>query len=441
MSFEKGNKKVINAWCWYDWANSVYPLVITTAVFPIYFSAVTSADGLDTITVLGKAINNNEFYSYLISLSFVLVAMISPVLSGIADYAGKKRTFMQIFSTMGAIGALSLFFFTSRDNLWIGIGGSVLASIGFAGSIVFYNAFLPEIAKEKQMDMVSARGFTMGYIGSSILLIMCFIVISMPATFGIVDANGEPDIGMATRISFVMSGVWWLGFAQISFAGLPNNIHGRKASTRRLLVHGYKELQGVLKQLRQPEQRKILWFLLAFFFYALGYMTVIYLAALFGKEEIGLGDSELMITVLLIQFVAIGGSYLFAWLSGRIGNIRSLMVATIVWSIICGSTWFVNDATQFYIVAFFVGTVMGGIQALSRSTYAKLLPETHDHASYYSFYELTEKVATAVGTLSFGLIIGMTGSMRNSTIFLGAMFLVGVLLLGVADRKQGRPSK
>ncbi|MEM1000049.1 MAG: MFS transporter [Bacteroidota bacterium] len=436
MSFEKGDKKVINAWCWYDWANSVYPLVITTAVFPIYFSAVTSANGNDTINVLGKAINNNEFYSYLVSLSFVLVAMISPVLSGIADYAGKKRTFMQIFSTMGAIGALSLFFFTSRDNLWIGIGGSVLASIGFAGSIVFYNAFLPEIVEESRMDMVSARGFTMGYIGSSILLILCFIVISTPATFGIVDAAGEPDKAMATRLSFVMSGVWWLGFAQISFAGLPNNIHGRKASTRKLVRHGYRELMAVLHQIRQPEQRRILWFLLAFFFFALGYMTVIYLAALFGKIEIGLEDWKLMLTVLIIQFVAIGGSYLFAFLSKKFGNIRALVIATLVWTCICGTTYFVETEGAFYVIAFFVGTVMGGIQALARSTYAKLLPETQDHASYYSFYELTEKVATAVGTLFYGLIIALTGSMRNSTLFLGSMFLVGMVFLLIADRKQ-----
>lgn len=429
MSFKKGDKKIIRAWCWYDWANSVYPLVITTAVFPIYFSAVAGKDGNSTIDVLGRAINNDEFYSYLVSLSFVLVALISPVLSGIADYAGKKRFFMQVFSTIGAVASLSLFFFTSRDNLWIGIGGSVFASIGFAGSLVFYNAFLPEIAEEKQLDRVSAQGFTMGYIGSSILLIMCFVVIQMHETLGL-------DIGMATRISFLMSGVWWLGFAQLSFSGLPANIYGKTASTRRLVMHGYQELRGVLKQLRQPEQRKILWFLLAFFFYALGYMTVIYMAALFGKIEIGMEDGELMMIVLIIQFVAIGGSYLFAWLSSRWGNIPALMVSTAIWSIVCASTWFVDDKVGFYIVAFFVGTVMGGTQALSRSTYAKLLPETHDHASYFSFYELTEKVATAVGTLSFGLIIAASGNMRNSTVFLGMMFLLGLAFLGIANRKK-----
>jgi UMF1 family MFS transporter len=358
-----------------------------------------------------------------------MVSLISPVLSGIADYAGKKRFFMQVFSTIGALASLSLFFFTGADTLWIGIAGSVLASIGFAGSLVFYNAFLPEIAEESKMDRVSARGFTMGYIGSSILLILCFMVISFHEALGL-------EVGMATRISFVMSGVWWLGFAQLSFAGLPANIHGKKVSTRRLLLHGYQELKSVLRQLREPAQRKILWFLLAFFFYALGYMTVIYMAALFGKQEIGLQDSELMLTVLIIQFVAIGGSYLFAWLSSRIGNIPALMVAAAIWALICGSTWFVNDKIGFYLVAFFVGTVMGGIQALSRSTYAKLLPETQDHASYFSFYELTEKVATAVGTLSFGVIIAVSGNMRNSTVFLGMMFLLGLTFLGIANRKK-----
>jgi MFS transporter, UMF1 family len=438
MKIEKGNKKLINAWCWYDWANSVYPLVITTAVFPIYFGAVTRTGDVSYIEFAGRNIVNTEFYSYLVALSFLLVAMISPVLSGIADYAGRKRLFMQLFSTVGALSSISLFFFTGRENLWIGVTGSILASIGFAGSLVFYNAFLPEIAEEDQMDRVSARGFTMGYIGSSILLILCFVVIMMPRTFGIPDVNGEPNTGLATRISFVMAGLWWLGFARIAFARLPARTHSRPVESRRLLMHGYKELASVMRQLRLPAQRKILLFLAGFFFCALGYMTVIYLATLFGEKEIGMEASELMITVLIIQFVAIGGSYFFAWLSGKMGNIPAIMVSAVVWALVCCSTFFVTDKPGFYIVAFFVGTVMGGIQALARSTYAKLLPETEDHASYYSFYELTEKVATATGTFSYGLIIHLTGTMRNASLFLGGMFLVGVLFLFLAHRAQRR---
>lgn len=437
MHVEKGNKKTIRAWCWYDWANSVYPLVITTAVFPIYFGAVMEVDGAKSVSLWGRAIENSEFYSYLVALSFLLVALISPVLSGIADYAGRKKLFMQVFSTLGALSSIALFFFTGRENLWIGVSGSILASIGFAGSLVFYNAFLPEIAEEKQLDSVSARGFTMGYIGSSILLVLCFVVIMMPSTFGIADLGPDtPNTAFATRISFAMAGLWWIGFARISFAGLPSRTHDRKVESRRLLFHGYKELRAVTRQLMQPAQRKILLFLAGFFFCALGYMTVIYLATLFGKEEIGMESGELMVTVLLIQFVAIGGSYLFAWLSSRMGNIPALMVSATVWALVCCTTYFVTDKVGFYSVAFFVGMVMGGIQALARSTYAKLLPETQDHASYYSFYELTEKVATAIGTLSYGLIINLTGTMRNASLFLGGMFLIGVCCLFLAHRAR-----
>ena len=437
MSVEKGNKKVISAWCWYDWANSVYPLVITTAVFPLYFAWVTEIGGLDTIEIFGRAIKNSEFYSYLVSLSFLIVSMISPVLSGIADYAGRKKLFMQIFSWVGGLASISLFFFTSRENLWIGVGGSVLASVGFAGSLVFYNAFLPEIVEEDKMDGVSARGFMMGYVGSSLLLILCFVLISTPATFGIADlAPGKPNVPLATRLSFLMAGLWWLGFARIAFAGLPSFTRARQASSGNLLSHGYRELLGVIRQLAQPAQAKIRLFLVGFFFCALGYMTVIYLATFFGKDEIGMQDSELMITVLIIQFVAIGGSYLFAWISGKIGNIPALMGTAIVWSLVCCVTYFVTSKVGFYGVAFFVGTVMGGIQALARSTYAKLLPETDDHASYYSFYELTEKVATAMGTFSYGLIINLTGTMRNASLFLGGMFLIGVGFLYLAHRRQ-----
>lgn len=438
MRIEKGSKKIINAWCWYDWANSVYPLVITTAVFPLYFAAVTKSGGLETINIFGRDIKNSEFYSYLVSLSFLMVATISPVLSGIADYAGRKKLFMQIFSTIGALASISLFFFTGRDNLWIGVGGSILASIGFAGSLVFYNAFLPEIVEEKQMDGVSARGFTMGYIGSSLLLILCFVLIMMPSSFGIPKlADGSDNTALATRISFLLAGLWWLGFAQISFAGLPSHTRSRETESGHLLSHGYRELRGVIKQLRQPEQAKIRLFLIGFFFCALGYMTVIYLATFFGKEEIHLEDSELMITVLIIQFVAIGGSYLFAWISSKLGNIPAMMGTAIVWALVCAVTYFVTTKMGFYGVAFFVGTVMGGIQALARSTYAKLLPETQDHASYYSFYELTEKVATAMGTFSYGLIINITGTMRNASLFLGGMFLIGVGFLYLAHRKSG----
>ncbi len=428
MAFEKGNKKVITAWTWFDWANSVYPLVITTAVFPLYFGSVMPEE----LDFLGGHFKSSELYAYSISFSFLLVSLISPILSGMADYAGRKRLFMQIFSTIGAFSSAMLFFFTGPENLWLGLLFSVLASIGFAGSLVFYNAFLPEIAHEDQMDMVSARGFTMGYIGSSILLIVNLVMIMQPEMVGLGKDGGL----FATQLSFLMAGIWWFAFAQISFAGLPGRTEGPKKDMSNILGRGFRELKGVVKLLFQPEQKRLRLFLMAFFFYSMGYMTVIYLASLFGKKVLHLEDSALITTILIIQFVAIGGSYFFAWLSKKIGNIRSIAVSVVIWAIICFITYFVKDEMGFYMIAFFVGTVMGGIQSLSRSTYAKLLPDTHDHASFYSFYDITEKIAITLGSLSFGLIEAFTGSMRNSAMFLAVFFFIGLVLLVFVDRMK-----
>ena len=440
MSFQKGDRKVIRAWTWFDWANSVYPLVITTAVFPLYYEAVVGMEDpncvLDPnvcdscekyITFFGRKFINTELYAYCISLSFLLVSFITPVLSGIADYAGKKKRFMQIFSTLGAFSSLALYFFTGPENLGFGLGCTILASIGFAGSIVFYNAFLPEIAHEKDLDRISAQGFTMGYIGSSILLAACLVLIMMPDLFGLTE-------GMATRIAFVLAGLWWFGFAFMTWKHLPNNIYNRKPDGQNMLTKGWKELGSVFRILNQKGQGRLRLFLLSFFFYSLGYMTVIYLATPFGQKELCLATSDLIICVMLIQFVAIGGSYFFAWLAGRIGNIQSIMVSVLIWVGICVFTWFIDSAVQFYGLAVAVGTVMGGIQALSRSTYAKLLPETEDHASFYSFYDITEKVAITIGSYSFGLVENLTGSMRGSALFLGVFFAIGFILLFITSR-------
>ncbi len=439
MAFEKGDKKVISSWAWFDWANSVYPLVITTAVFPLYYGSVIISDATcvpdcetgqlceQYATLFGRKFINTELYAYSISFSFLLVSLFSPILSGIADYAGRKKFFMQLFSTIGAIASAALFFFTGPENLLYGLICSAVASIGFAGTIIFYNAFLPEIAHEKDLDQISARGFMMGYVGSSILLIICLVLIMGNETFGL-------EKGFATRLSFLMAGIWWFGFAFLTWRNLPGNIHGHKVNNKGLLTKGWKELIKVFKILKKKESLKLRLFLLAFFFYSLGYMTVIYLATPFGQKELCLGTTELITCVMLIQFVAIGGSYFFAWLAGKIGNIQSIMVSVLIWTFLCVLTWYVETALHFYILAFGVGTVMGGIQALSRSTYAKLLPETKDHASFYSFYDITEKVAITVGAYSFGLIENLTGSMRGSALFLAVFFFIGLIILFIATR-------
>ncbi len=412
------NPKTIRAWCMYDWANSVYSLVITSAIFPVYYNAVTtSSNGSDRVSFFGMEVSNSVLYSYSLSFSFLFVAAILPILSGIADYGGKKKWFMKLFVYIGSTACIGLYFFTGENVEWA-IICSVLASIGFSGSLVFYDAFLPEIATEDQFDKVSARGYSLGYIGSVILLIINIAMIQM------YDIFGFPDQGMATRFSFLMVGLWWLGFSQISFSRLPDNVFNVKPKGN-LLTEGYKEIIKVFHVVRKEKMTKI--FLLAFFFYNMGVQTVMYLAATFGAKELKLESSKLILTVLIIQLVAILGANLFAKLSTIKGNKFSLLVMVFIWIFICLGAYFVYHEMEFFILAFVVGLVMGGIQSLSRSTFAKFIPDnTIDHASYFSFYDVTYNLSIVVGTFSYALIDHITNSMRNSTLALMLFFVVGM---------------
>lgn len=415
------NKKVQRAWVMYDWANSVYSLVITSTIFPVYYNSVTQAsDGSDTVSFFGWEVVNTVLYSYSISFSFLVIALLAPLLSGIADASGNKLNFMKFFVYLGSLSCISLFFFTG-ENLEFGIICSVLASIGFSGSIVFYNSYLPEIAKEEEFDLLSAKGFALGYIGSVILLVFNLVTIQYPEWFGM------PTGSFAPRFSFLVTGLWWVGFAQIPFRVLPNNPY-KKSISADYLLNGYREVNKVFKELRNlPIANR---FLASFFFYSMGVQTVMYLAASFGDKELGLPGDQLILTVLIIQFVAIGGSYFFAFVSRKLGNKVSLMLMVLIWMGICVAAYFVYSVYQFYSLAFVVGLVMGGIQSLSRSTYAKMIPTTTtDHASFFSFFDLTEKVAIVLGTASYGAIEQLTGSMRNSALFLVIFFVLGMIFL------------
>jgi UMF1 family MFS transporter len=415
------SKKVQSAWAMYDWANSVYSLVITSTIFPVYYNAVTQGlDGSDLVSFFGWEVVNTVLYSYSISFSFLVIALLAPLLSGIADASGNKLNFMKFFVYLGSLSCAALFFFTG-ENLEFGILCSVLASIGFSGSIVFYNSYLPEIAKEEEFDLLSAKGFALGYIGSVILLVFNLLTIQHPEWFGM------PAGSFAPRFSFLLTGLWWVGFAQIPFRVLPNNPY-KKSISSDYLLKGYREVALVFRELRSiPVANQ---FLASFFFYSMGVQTVMYLAASFGDKELGLPGDQLILTVLIIQFVAIGGSYLFAFISRKVGNKASLMTMVLIWMGICIAAYFVNNVNQFYSLAFVVGLVMGGIQSLSRSTYAKLIPaSTTDHASFFSFFDMTEKVAIVLGTFTYGAIEQLTGSMRNSALFLVVFFVIGLVFL------------
>ncbi|MBU3012001.1 MFS transporter [Polaribacter vadi] len=424
-----GDKKLINAWAFYDWANSVYSLVISTAVFPLYYSAVTEGK---IVTFLGMEWDHpDSLYSYALSFSFLVVAIISPILSGIADYTGSKKKFMKFFCFLGSLSVMSLYFFDGIDTVWIGIVFTILASIGFWASLVFYNAYLPEVAHPNQQDRASAKGFIYGYIGSIILLVINLVMIQMPDLFGI-------DSGMASRISFVMVGLWWLGFAQVTFKRLPNDLYDKKPE-KDYIWKGFKELKIVAKEIANyPTLKK---FLIAFFLLSVGVQTIILLATIFGSTELGLETIDLIITVLLIQVVAILGAFLFSRLSGKKGNFYALKLTIVIWMIVCFCAFLLhkelpNVSIYFYGLGAVLGLVLGAIQSLTRSTYSKLLPDTEDHATYFSFYDVTEKIAIVLGTAVYGVLYAITDSMQWSVLCLAFFFLAALIILSTLKKTK-----
>ena len=424
-----GDKKLINAWAFYDWANSVYSLVISTAVFPLYYSAVT--DG-KVVQFLGVEWDHPDtLYSYALSFSFLVVAFMSPILSGIADYTGSKKKFMKFFCALGSISVMSLYFFDGIDTVWIGIVFTIFASIGFWASIVFYNAYLPEVAHPEQQDRASAKGFIYGYIGSVILLIINLILIQMPDTFGITS-------GMASRISFVMVGLWWIGFAQITFKRLPDDIYNRKPE-KDYIWKGFKELKKVWIELQNYQNLKR--FLISFFLLSIGVQTIILMAAIFGSSELELPAMNLIVTILLVQIVAIIGAALFSRISEKYGNIKALKITITVWMLVCFTAFMLdksqeNVALYFYGLGGLLGLVQGAIQSLTRSTYSKLLPETEDHATYFSFYDVTEKIAIVLGTFVYGLLYSITDSMQWSVLCLAIFFLASFIVISTLKKTE-----
>ncbi len=422
---EKDNKKLINAWSSYDWANSVYNLIITTAIFPIYYSDVTEkAFGGKIVEFFGISIDSSVLFTYGISFSFLVVVLCSPILSGIADYTGSKKRFMQFFTYLGSFACMGLYFFDGI-NVEYGITCSVLASIGYAGSLVFYNGFLPEVASPERMDNVSARGFTFGYIGSVILLIISLIIIMKPGIFGFADSI------TATKSCFLMVGIWWISFAQIAFYYLQDRKSGNKLN-KNILGKGINELKKVYTSIKgRPVMKR---YLFSFFFYSMGVLTVMLLAPLFGSTEVGVGTEEMIIVVLILQILAIFGAYFFVWVSQKKGSRFSISMILVIWIMICITCYFLKVKVGFYVLAGLLGFGMGGVQSISRSTYSRLIPKaTKDTASYFSFYDITEKLAIVIGTFSYGIINQFTGSMRNSMLFMSLFFIIGLLILQWTD--------
>jgi UMF1 family MFS transporter len=429
---KKGDKKLINSWAFYDWANSVYSLVISTAVFPIYYETVTQTES-GLVNFLGIEFNNTSLYSYALSFSFLIVAFISPILSGIADYVGNKKSYMKFFCYFGAISVMLLFFFKGVETLWIGILFSIFASIGFWGSLVFYNAYLPEVAYFDQQDAVSAKGFIFGYIGSVILLLINLSMVMKPELYNITDPN------LAPRISFLTVGVWWIVFAQVTFKNLPFNVYNKNPK-RDYIFKGVLELKKVIKEIQ--DQPVLLNLLTSFFLFSVGVQSFILLSTIYGSTELGLSTSNMIIAIIVIQFLGIVGAYFFANLSKKIGNILSLKITIVIWLLVSLSAYFLdkNDPDiliKFYIISFFLGLVLGAIQTLSRSTFSKLLPEdTEDHATYFSLFGFTEKIAIVWGTFIFGIAVALTESMKLSILLLSLFFFASLIVLGFMKKTK-----
>lgn len=419
------NKKVQHAWAMYDWANSAYNLVITSTIFPAFYEAVTGDGNEKTVDYvrLGRfEFINTALYNYTLAVAFLIVAFISPLLASIADARGSKKKMLAFFAIMGSLACMGLFFFDA-STLLLGLVLMIVACVGYWGSVVFYNSYLPEIALPEERDKLSAKGFAYGYVGSVILQLICFAFVLFPDFFGIGDSR-------AAQLSFLLTGIWWLGFSQIPLRRLPPGRPARTAIPGKAAIwQGYQELGKVWRQLKQIPALKR--YIAAFFFFNMGVQTVMLAATLYGKSELGIPTENLIVAILIIQLVAIAGAWLIARLSGRIGNLSTLMLCVFVWIGICIAGYLIpaRNPMAFYALAAVVGFVMGGIQSLARSTYSKLMPPTPDTTSFFSFYDVSEKLSIVIGMFSFGMIQELTGSQRNAVLGLMVFFVLGLILL------------
>ncbi|MFV9550770.1 MFS transporter [Algibacter sp. PT7-4] len=452
---KKGSKKLLNAWAFYDWANSVYTLTIASSIFPIFYSALflKTASNVKTVWAFGFEFKSTALITFVTAFTFLVVALTSPIMSGIADYVGNKKNFLKFFCYVGSAGCIGLYWFDiTPDKIHLSLLFYFMGLIGYWGSLVFYNSYLPDIAFPEQQDSISAKGFSLGYFGSVLLLIFNLVMVMYPGLFGfdvsiskaLLETGTEVEINQALsaakdlasfkamKISFITVGVWWALFSQYSFYYLPIGVSSGHKVTRAIVFNGIKELQQVWKQLTQNLRLKR--YLQAFFVFSMAVQTIMLVAVYFGEEEISWGgDSEktmgLIVSILVIQLVAILGAYLTSKASSKFGNIKTLIVVNFIWMALCFYAYFMKTPFQFYIAASIVGLVMGGVQSLARSTYSKFLPETEDTTSYFSFYDVAEKIGIVIGMVIFAFIDQLTGSMRNGILFLFTFFLAGIVLL------------
>lgn len=421
---------MINGWVMYDWSNSVYQLTIASTIFPIYYNTVTRVEGSYLVSFFGHPVINTVLYSWAIAAAYLVVAILSPLFSSFADYTGRRKTFMQAFTWIGAVSCGMLYFFNG-SNIEFGIIAFSVGTIGYGGSIVFYNSFLPVIANPEDQDRISARGYSLGYLGGVILLLFNLLMIMKPGLFGLQSESTLP-----ARISFVTVFLWWIGFSQITFRRLPRYTFRKRSKKDNVIINGYAELRKVFYQV--IGSRLLLLYLTGFFFMTMGLLTVMFMAATFGEKALGLKEDVLIPTILAIQLVGMFGAWLFARISKKYGNLKALILSVIAWILVCIGAFFITSAAGFIATAIVIGVIMGGSQSLARSTYSKMLPmDTTDHTSFFSFYDVMEKLATVAGLFSFGFIEALTGNMRFSILGIISFFILGLIFFLILLFRQG----
>jgi UMF1 family MFS transporter len=429
MQLKKGSNKLLDAWAFYDWSNSVYTLTIASTIFPIFYASLFISN-INTVNAFGFEMKSTVLISFVTAFTFFVIALISPILSGVADYIGNKKIFLKFFCYVGGIGCIGLYWF-SLDHIYLSLLSYFFGLIGYWASLVFYNSYLPDIAYPEQQDKISAKGFSIGYVGSVILLLLNLAMVMRPEWFNI-GGEGEESSILAMRYSFITVGIWWIVFSQYTFYYLPKGTSKGKRVTKDVLLNGFRELNNVWKEFKNNIKLKR--FLYAFFVYSMAVQTIMLMAVYFGEQEIAWASNNektmgLIISILIIQIVAIIGAILTSKASTKFGNIKTLIAINFIWMLVCFYAYFVKTPIQFYIIGVFVGFVMGGVQALSRSTYSKFLPKTEDTTSYFSFFDVTEKIGIVLGMMVYGIVNQITGSMRNAILFLFIFFLIGIILL------------
>ncbi len=448
---KKGSKKLLNAWAFYDWANSVYTLTIASSIFPIFYSALFVSQVEKNVMAFGVLFKSTALITYVTAFTFLIVAFLSPILSGIADYIGNKKNFMKFFCYVGGLGCIGLYWF-NLDHIHLSLLFYFMGLIGYWGSLVFYNSYLPDIAFPEQQDRISAKGFSLGYLGSVLLLILNLAMVMYPQWFGfgisipvsLQETGTEIEVAKALkaaknkasfeamRLSFITVGLWWMLFSQYTFYILPKGVSKGGKVTKDVVFNGLRELKQVWLQLQSNLRLKR--YLIAFFVFSMAVQTIMLVAVYFGEEEIAWGGADaktfgLISSILIIQVVAILGAFLTSRASSVFGNLKTLIVINGFWMALCFYAYFMVTPFQFYVAAGLVGLVMGGVQSLARSTYSKFLPETNDTTSYFSFYDVAEKIGIVIGMVIFATIDQVTGSMRNAILFLVVFFLAGIFLL------------